>query len=84
MTTFINTLRHRCFSIQNTAYSSAKTNQDIVTLVRFEKTKFLSFQELQVPQAQTVGNGIVVDVSKYFTKFDPIKKNGDSSARSDS
>jgi hypothetical protein len=35
---------------------------------------------------QTVGNGIVVDVSKYFTKivaFDPIK-NSDSSARSDS
>jgi FAD/FMN-containing dehydrogenase len=40
--------------------------------------KFLSFQELQVPHwGQTVGNGIVVDVSKYFTKivaFDPIKK----------
>jgi hypothetical protein len=30
--------------------------------VRFaEKIKFLSFQELQVPAGQTVGNGIVVD-----------------------
>jgi hypothetical protein len=56
-----------------------KMNQDIVKLVvLLKKIKFLSFQELQELLAgQTVGNGIVVDVSKYFTKivaFDPIKK----------
>jgi FAD/FMN-containing dehydrogenase len=55
--------------------SATKTNQDIVTLVRFaENIKFLSFRTAEL---QNHGNGIVVDVSKYFTKivaFDPIKK----------
>jgi FAD/FMN-containing dehydrogenase len=73
---------YACFSIQNTAYSGSatKTNQDIVTLVRFAEKHKISL----IPRTagtslagQTVGNGIVVDVSKYFTKivaFDPIKK----------
>jgi hypothetical protein len=50
----------------------------LYTLLLKTCKKFLSFQELQVSLAgQTVGNGIVVDVSKYFTKivaFDPIKR----------
>jgi hypothetical protein len=60
-------------------YDLSYTYQNIVYIIveNFAK-KFLSFQELQVSLAgQTVGNGIVVDVSKYFTKivaFDPIKK----------
>jgi FAD/FMN-containing dehydrogenase len=68
--------------IQNIAYSGSapKTNQDIVTLVRFAEKHKISL----IPRTagtslagQTVGNGIVVDVSKYFTKivaFDPIKQ----------
>jgi FAD/FMN-containing dehydrogenase len=47
--------------------------------VRFaENIKFLIPRTAGTSLAgQTVGNGIVVDVSKYFTKivaFDPIKK----------
>jgi FAD/FMN-containing dehydrogenase len=63
-----------------TAVALPKTNQDIVTLVRFAEKHKISL----IPRTagtslggQTVGNGIVVDVSKYFTKivaFDPIKK----------
>jgi 8-oxo-dGTP pyrophosphatase MutT (NUDIX family) len=41
------------YRILPTAVALPKTNQDIVTLVRFaENIKFLSFQELQVPHWQ--------------------------------
>ncbi|MFT4983813.1 MAG: FAD/FMN-containing dehydrogenase/Fe-S oxidoreductase [Flavobacterium sp.] len=68
------------YRILPTAVALPKTNQDIVTLVRFAEKQKISL----IPRTagtslagQTVGNGIVVDVSKYFTKivaFDPIKK----------
>jgi FAD/FMN-containing dehydrogenase len=68
------------YRILPTAVALPKTNQDIVTLVRFAEKHKISL----IPRTagtslagQTVGNGIVVDVSKYFTKivaFDPIKK----------
>ncbi|MBX9886749.1 MAG: FAD-binding protein [Flavobacteriaceae bacterium] len=62
------------------AVALPKTDTDIVKLVHFANEHSISL----IPRTagtslagQTVGEGIVVDVSKYFTKilsFDPIKK----------
>ncbi len=62
------------------AVAMPKTVDDIVKLVHFAKKN----QICLIPRTagtslagQTVGNGIVVDVSKFFTKiidFDPVKK----------
>ena len=62
------------------AVALPKTDADIVKLVHFANQNAISL----IPRTagtslagQTVGDGIVVDVSKYFTKilsFDPIKK----------
>ncbi|MBC5842588.1 FAD-binding protein [Flavobacterium sp. F-380] len=62
------------------AVALPKTDADIVNLVHFANEHSISL----IPRTagtslagQTVGEGIVVDVSKYFTKilsFDPIKK----------
>jgi FAD/FMN-containing dehydrogenase len=57
-----------------------KSEADIVKLIHFANQHKISL----IPRTagtslagQTVGSGIVVDVSKYFTKiiaFDPVKK----------
>lgn len=62
------------------AVALPKTDEDIIKLVQFANQHSISL----IPRTagtslagQTVGEGIVVDVSKYFTKilsFDPIKK----------
>jgi hypothetical protein len=68
------------YRIMPLAVALPKTDADIVKLIHFanEHGIFLIPRTAGTSLAgQTVGNGIVVDVSKYFTKilsFDPIKK----------
>jgi FAD/FMN-containing dehydrogenase len=81
MTTFIkhSTTDASVYRILPTAVALPKTNQDIVTLVRFAEKHKISLipRTAGTSLGTNSGNGIVVDVSKYFTKivaFDPIKK----------
>ncbi|WP_291123451.1 FAD-binding oxidoreductase, partial [Flavobacterium sp. UBA6046] len=62
------------------AVAYPKTNEDIVKLIHFATENKISLTPRTAGTSlagQTVGNGIIVDVSKHFTKiisFDAIKK----------
>ncbi|MBC7605596.1 MAG: FAD-binding protein [Burkholderiales bacterium] len=62
------------------AVAYPKTNEDVVKLIQFATQNKISLTPRTAGTSlagQTVGSGIIVDVSKYFTKiisFDPDKK----------
>jgi FAD/FMN-containing dehydrogenase/Fe-S oxidoreductase len=62
------------------AVAVPKTEEDIVKIIRFASENKISITPRTAGTSlagQTVGSGIIVDVSKYFTKivaFDPVKK----------
>lgn len=72
------------------AVAYPKTNEDIVKLIHFATQNKISLTPRTAGTSlagQTVGNGIIVDVSKYFTKiisFDAKKKNSNGPTRNHS
>ncbi|PRZ22877.1 FAD-binding and (Fe-S)-binding domain-containing protein [Flavobacterium granuli] len=68
------------YRIKPIAVAIPKTEDDIVKIIRFADQNKISITPRTAGTSlagQTVGNGIIVDVSKYFTKivaFDPINK----------
>ncbi|MFV5686531.1 FAD-binding and (Fe-S)-binding domain-containing protein [Flavobacterium sp. GB2R13] len=68
------------YRIMPLAVAIPKTEEDIIKIVRFAAKNKISITPRTAGTSlagQTVGNGIIVDVSKHFTKivaFDPIKK----------
>lgn len=68
------------YRIMPLAVAIPKSEEDIVKIIRFAAKNKISITPRTAGTSlagQTVGNGIIVDVSKYFTKivaFDPVKK----------
>ncbi|TRX03194.1 FAD-binding and (Fe-S)-binding domain-containing protein [Flavobacterium gawalongense] len=68
------------YRIMPLAVAIPKSEEDIVKIIRFAAKNKISITPRTAGTSlagQTVGNGIIVDVSKHFTKiiaFDPIKK----------
>ncbi|UFH34457.1 FAD-binding and (Fe-S)-binding domain-containing protein [Flavobacterium acetivorans] len=68
------------YRIKPVAVAIPKTEDDIVKIIRFANQNKISITPRTAGTSlagQTVGNGIIVDVSKYFTKivsFDPKNK----------
>lgn len=68
------------YRIKPLAVAIPKTEDDIVKIIRFADQNKISITPRTAGTSlagQTVGNGIIVDVSKYFTKivdFNPINK----------
>jgi FAD/FMN-containing dehydrogenase/Fe-S oxidoreductase len=86
-TLFYDELHKKLYATDASAYriipeavAVPKTEEDIVKIIRFASKNKISITPRTAGTSlagQTVGNGIVVDVSKHFTKivaFDPVKK----------
>jgi len=86
-TVFYDELHKKLYATDASAYriipeavAVPKTEDDIVKIIRFASKNRLSITPRTAGTSlagQTVGNGIIVDVSKHFTKildFDPVKK----------
>lgn len=86
-TLFYDELHKKLYATDASAYriipeavAVPKTEEDIVKIIRFAAKNKISITPRTAGTSlagQTVGNGIIVDVSKHFTKivaFDPVKK----------
>lgn len=86
-TLFYDELHKKLYATDASAYriipeavAVPKTEEDIVKIIRFASKNKISITPRTAGTSlagQTVGNGIIVDVSKHFTKivsFDPVKK----------
>lgn len=65
------------YKMQPIAVAVPKTEQDIASLIQFAKNHSISLTPRTAGTSlagQTVGNGIIVDVSKYFTKIIALDK----------
>ena len=78
------------YRIMPLAVALPKNEDDIIKLIQFANENKISLTPRTAGTSlagQTVGNGIIVDVSKHFTKivsFDADKKDNNRSAWSDS